>query len=574
MIRPRPHQFAAIKDILRAFIKSDRAQVHMACGSGKTFIAYKTQEALDSGLTVMFVPTILLAHQACKDFIAYGDNKPNIVVCSADLSQEDRDDLEEISLTYHVTVCLDQGQIFAALREHPRANIFCTYLSAEKLVRAMGEAKLSADITIFDECHHVTSSTNSTGKWLSEHLPTKRLLSQTATPKLNPEINLGEVAHTLSFKKAVELGILCPYKIQISVYRTETFHPSASIQAAVRATQFAVNQGLKRGLTFHNSVQRAKFFRDQLRKELRDVEVFHLSAKDRASVRNDVIRRVKSEGGVITNVRVLGEGFNFPELEFIVVVDPRSSVVEITQNVGRIMRRAKGKAHGVVSIPVLVTVDGVHEVSKETFRNAILALAAHDSILAQHVQQLTKGDKTGSGEFEKRLDFLGDVGGVDLTELKHTLINCFERFEHYDKDEVVDEIKQFVAERGYYPTESKSADEHEQQLSYRACVKRSLEMQQGLWNADDSELFRLKKQYPLISYTSLAGEHNLIKFVGKYWSDRPELRKTRREDVLESLGVKPIYIGYQQQLMLTAKGAETLLANKSLFQDTRYEKAG
>jgi hypothetical protein len=60
--------------------------------------------------------------------------------------------------------------------------------------------------------------------------------------------------------------------------------------------------------------------------------------------------------------------------------------------------------------------------------------------------------------------------------------------------------------------------------------------------------------------------------VGKFWPDKPERRIEKRERAMESLGTKPVYIGYQRQLMLTAKGAEMLLANKSLFQDLRNKE--
>ena len=52
-----------------------------------------------------------------------------------------------------------------------------------------------------------------------------------------------------------------------------------------------------------------------------------------------------------------------------------------------------------------------------------------------------------------------------------------------------------------------------------------------------------------------------------------ERRLEKRERIMESLGIEPVYIGYQRQLMLTAKGVDILLANKSLFQDPRNAKA-
>ncbi len=60
---------------------------------------------------------------------------------------------------------------------------------------------------------------------------------------------------------------------------------------------------------------------------------------------------------VLTNARVLTEGVDVPALDAVVFVQPRASQVDITQAVGRVMRRAKGKERGYIVVPVTVNVE-------------------------------------------------------------------------------------------------------------------------------------------------------------------------------------------------------------------------
>jgi len=65
---------------------------------------------------------------------------------------------------------------------------------------------------------------------------------------------------------------------------------------------------------------------------------------------------------VLTNARVLSEGVDVPALDAVVFLEPRSSELDITQAVGRVMRKAPGKQKGYIIIPVVIP---VHEVDVE-----------------------------------------------------------------------------------------------------------------------------------------------------------------------------------------------------------------
>jgi hypothetical protein len=86
-----------------------------------------------------------------------------------------------------------------------------------------------------------------------------------------------------------------------------------------------------------------------------DVYVATLNGGHNAEYRTQVINNLRtSERAIVTNVRVLSEGFDFDALDFVVIVDPKASPVEIVQNIGRVMRKHPEKEIGTIIVPIYV----------------------------------------------------------------------------------------------------------------------------------------------------------------------------------------------------------------------------
>jgi predicted helicase len=56
--QPRPHQVDAIKAVVRSFQDTDRGQLIMACGTGKTFTTLWIKEGLLSTSTLVLLPSL------------------------------------------------------------------------------------------------------------------------------------------------------------------------------------------------------------------------------------------------------------------------------------------------------------------------------------------------------------------------------------------------------------------------------------------------------------------------------------------------------------------------------------
>ncbi|MGH3966830.1 MAG: helicase-related protein, partial [Mycobacterium sp.] len=62
----------------------------------------------------------------------------------------------------------------------------------------------------------------------------------------------------------------------------------------------------------------------------------------------------EDECRILSNARCLSEGVDVPALDAVLFLNPRNSIVDVVQSVGRVMRKAPGKDYGYVILPVAV----------------------------------------------------------------------------------------------------------------------------------------------------------------------------------------------------------------------------
>lgn len=62
----------------------------------------------------------------------------------------------------------------------------------------------------------------------------------------------------------------------------------------------------------------------------------------------------ENETRVLTNARCLSEGVDVPALDSVIFFNPRNSMVDVVQSVGRVMRKSEGKDYGYIILPVAV----------------------------------------------------------------------------------------------------------------------------------------------------------------------------------------------------------------------------
>ena len=424
------YQQEAITNTINALKKDDRCQIHMAPGSGKTIIALQIHEQINSSLTLFCAPTIDLLYQSLMSWAnKRSESKPYsaLIVCSTDMSQEDKDELKELQQAQGA-IARKSSDIATFIRKPGNKVIFSTYKSVMKVGAALTNDGLSVDLGIFDEAHHVAGDIekDATKVLLDEHVPIKKRVFLTATPRvtksraknnnnwygMEKKEHFGEPAYELTFRDAVEKDILTDYRLMIphiSKAEAEAFGVGDTLDekvALLSTVRSIVDFDLKKGLTFHNSVKRATEFSDKLALAF-DVlgykdyaKIYTLSYKDSIDEKKRVITALEynKNPSLITNVRVLGEGFDFSALDFIVIVDPKSSAIDIVQNIGRVMRKHDEKTVAKIILPVVLnstddlsTEFELYESSYGSIKRVMDALQTFDHMIETEAGKSQKG---------------------------------------------------------------------------------------------------------------------------------------------------------------------------------------
>jgi superfamily II DNA or RNA helicase len=436
-----PHQMAAVRDVIAAFEQgAERTQLVAACGTGKTRMALWVMEDLDARRVVFFAPSLALVSQTVAEWSAHAQRPLDIVcVCS------DKDAGEMSAYEVAVPVTTETGRLraqwLAPLEAGRRRVVFATYHSADVVQGALsgaeGEIPRPA-LVVCDEAHRIAGYEAKAWQIVLDNdaIPAARRLFMTATQRLvAPEIQalgvsasmdnetlFGAVAHRISFRDAINLGLLADYRIHVigvpttdrraaELVRRRKFvlqaptgeRPyDASEVAQALALEQALDQGLFRyAFTFHSRIAHARRFGRLMtlvwRPELvRETDFNVITGEQPLRERRAILERALAHPhGVISSVRALSEGVDVPAVDAVVFADPKESVIDIVQAIGRALRKRPGAVAKTASILIPVPVpkgakpdEVIADTAWATVWHVLEAMAQHDGELAEHLAAL------------------------------------------------------------------------------------------------------------------------------------------------------------------------------------------
>lgn len=119
---------------------------------------------------------------------------------------------------------------------------------------------------------------------------------------------------------------------------------------------------------------------------------------------------------VLTNARCLSEGVDVPALDAVIFFNPRNSMVDVVQSVGRVMRKSEGKDYGYIILPVAVAPDvspaqALNDNSRFKVVWQILnALRAHDDRFNAKVNSIALNEANPAEELPIEVDHVGQEG--------------------------------------------------------------------------------------------------------------------------------------------------------------------
>lgn len=496
-ITPRDHQVEALDGLRDVLGRGRRAQAHMCCGSGKTFAQAFLAESLiadcedpDREIVVCFVPNRALVQQNARNFrLVFGDRAEMLGVCSeADLTGL----VDGVSANaIETTTCPEVIDHCLRRMDRPRV-IVCTYQSAPTLRAALATAR-GADqavlLGLFDEAHRTAG--DKTGDDLftfaldDANFPILKRAFFTATPRIssgrkaatysmsNTEI-YGPVSYCYEFRRGIADGNVVDYDLWVPIVtRTElaAFMKDHGLEGEDRAAVALValskvmeRAGQSRFLAYRQRVAASQSFAKDLAAVFPLSFVGHVDGTTPGRQREAMMQALGSGSTLLTNCKAFVEGIDAPGLQGVIFVDPRKSVVDVVQAVGRLSRPDPDDPdkRGSIIAPILVESadpDVIARAAKasgfETLVQVAQALRANDDALEEDI--LTKSRAEGRGEVATEplhgLKVIAPEGsGVDVEELARSITVVAMDALREDFAIQVGRLERFVADHGYLPT--------------------------------------------------------------------------------------------------------------------------
>lgn len=458
--KPRGYQEAIIDACVKGFETNDRGKVIAACAAGKTLISLWVSERINSKTVIFFTPNLALVRQTIANWTAHcSEPFVYLAVCSDTTVSGDTDafTINADELDIAVTTNADDICNFIKYNTECKKVVFSTYQSVDCIIEAVSRLPdFKFDFGIYDEAHR-TAGASSSGLFqkalIDTYMPVEKRLFMTATERLaTPRLKLhferqnrvifsmddedkyGKVFFRLPFGKAISEGIVADYKIVVAAMtsselykivqgnayvtvsrREEEIVADVEAQNLFKGAMFSkvmLATGATKAVSYHSSISTAKAFVELIKKlpELPNKRyIAHVnggfSAVERAEIFKDF---EKSPFGLITNVRCLTEGVDIPYIDAIMFADPRSSLIDIVQAVGRALRKPFGVNEKTSYIIVPILLDENHggmddDEAFATLHAVIQALRDQDEMLADWIDRINyavvsgNGGKSGSG---------------------------------------------------------------------------------------------------------------------------------------------------------------------------------
>ena len=388
IIVPKDFQKDIIAKCITHYSKAskDKGVLILTCGVGKTLISLWVAQSMDSNKIAIGVPTIVLLDQWVPVIDQIFPNRPILKVpCNEDVAR--------------------------FVSKHPKCVVITTYASSHKLVGS------AFDMKILDEFHHLTckntdeSSARAFVRMLD--VASVKQLALTATPKHlegtvgsnmisndNEEL-FGEVIHRICLLEAIEKEIVCDYVIQTIVVDEEKIDDAIENKRLFLSAYCAL-KSIFNGESHHlviycnnmnNSNMILGYVNALLKKEFSTIDCFantYNSKMDPEEQRNILARFETSQFGIIICVYCLGEGWNCPLLDAVVVAENMTSNNRITQCVLRACRKdpRSPKKIAKIIIPIL-------DMEKDDVKEVIYQMGLEDVTVISKLKVYVEEPKIG-----------------------------------------------------------------------------------------------------------------------------------------------------------------------------------
>lgn len=259
---------------------------------------------------------------------------------------------------------------------------------------------------------------------------------------MDDETKFGPEFHRLGFGEAVGAGLLSDYKVMVLAVDEKSVSRAFQSQLADENNELTLDDAVKivgcwnglskrlahvegdntlatdphpmrRAVAFAKDIKSSQKLANQFEtivdsyidghedEGLLRCQVDHVDGTYNVLRRNEKLDWLKADTDkdglicrILSNARCLSEGVDVPALDAVLFLNPRDSVVDVVQSVGRVMRKSEGKTYGYIILPVGIPADMTpEEALKDNKRYKVVwqvlqALRAHDDRFNAMVNQI------------------------------------------------------------------------------------------------------------------------------------------------------------------------------------------
>lgn len=477
------HQPVAVAAITAQLGAGGRTTMLSACGSGKSLIAAKAARVLvPDGPVLVLVPRLEVAEQMLGTFQRVGGAGRLVAVCSDEeildagelglggvVTTKPAQIAAAVAGPGRVTVVgtyASQRAIVAAHADHRLGP--WGLIVADEAHRTAGPAGrawslLHDDVLIPARRRLYMTATARifTGNFTTAAGPVSGA-AEVAAVSMDDEKVFGPVCFELKTGEGIKRGLLADWQLLVAVCDPALLEDEAPLRVGrtalaprVLAQQTAVlraaaEHDIRALLTYHSRVAAARGWamtvpqtRELMPAELRPswVQARHVHGQQSPAERRRILQQLAAApddpnngrddgddgaggggGGLrlVANARVLTEGIDIPAVDGVALIDPRSSIIDIIQIIGRALRIGDrpGKVAKII-VPLLLNPQesaeqALEESAFKPLWRVLLALRAHDDRLERGLDAARArlgGNTSGSGDPAAVPDWLSISGG-------------------------------------------------------------------------------------------------------------------------------------------------------------------
>ena len=416
MVQFRKIQTIAILQVMLLLQTFSECLVKMFCGTGKSLVIKEIVLKQKKTLSVIVFPSLALIRQFTADYL----KDININTKQYGLLNVSSEELTDIQSTTDPT---EIQKFITNPKTKKQKKIICvTYQSLAVLLDSLGDTKIG--LACFDEAHHTTSDTCVKLVYSDEYRAKyEKRVFFTATPvnangvtmfdrernEMGTYGNCGPLACEYTYLQGLRDGILSLFELRADLYTKDTVsNIYESIARAILTT------GNTRVLTFHADaaadsdsetsvlrfVDKPKFveaFHRVCAKEFPDkVGKFNVSritftaitaeTKNKDAILGAFDTCTDDEIYIVSSCRTIGEGVDTKKANMCVFVDPKTSIIAIIQNIGRICRKVAGtdRRPATILIPVCIDLEKYLEAGDDAEKR--------DKIIREQLNDRDNGD--------------------------------------------------------------------------------------------------------------------------------------------------------------------------------------